>query len=143
MPCFLHRTPFPLANKQDGGISNYCNFARDPNDKTPIRTSLLYYSRNFPKKTNSMAPKFSGCHHWGPYKYLKIPQTKPPTNATQRPRLHAKRFQRNAAFAAASRQLLGAQQRPLRKAKLEAAILKASIEPGGEPWGAWKKAGFP
>lgn len=40
-------------------------------------------------------------------------------------KLHAKRFQRNAAFAAASRQLVGAQQRPLRKAKLEAAILKA------------------
>lgn len=41
------------------------------------------------------------------------------------PRLVAKRFQRNAAFAAASRALVGAQEIPCRKAKLETAILKA------------------
>eukprot|EP00913_Durusdinium_trenchii_P021457 g20165.t1 len=37
----------------------------------------------------------------------------------------AKRFQRNAFFAAASRVLVGAQEPPLRKAKLQAAIAKA------------------
>jgi len=40
-------------------------------------------------------------------------------------KLVAKRFQRNAAFAAASRALVGAQEIPCRKAKLETAILKA------------------
>eukprot|EP00438_Fugacium_kawagutii_P015758 Skav233447 [mRNA] locus=scaffold1486:354982:358935:- [translate_table: standard] len=42
-------------------------------------------------------------------------------------KLHAKRFQRNCAFAAASRALVGAQQPPLRKAKLDAAAQKAEV----------------
>ena len=49
------------------------------------------------------------------------------------PRLVAKRFQRNAAFAAASRALVGAQEIPCRKAKLETAILKAKTAGIGSP----------
>ena len=49
------------------------------------------------------------------------------------PRLVAKRFQRNAAFAAASRALVGAQEIPCRKAKLETAILKAKRVGIGSP----------